>query len=303
MPTSIPSPSVYTDFQGLSQLKAQAQQLSPDALREAAKQFESLFLQMMLKSMRDASLGDGIFDSDQNKLYLEMFDKQISLEMTKQRSVGLADMLVRQLGGVTEPQHSEKAPLGSIEALAISRLRDNVSQSTVASQAVSYDDFRSANPVEFVKKLWDHAREAAHALGIDPKVLVAQAALETGWGQSMIRHPDGRNSYNFFGIKANSDWAGEEVSTPTTEYIDGKMARRHDVFRAYDSIEAGFKDYVEFIRTNPRYRDALAAGEDTNAYSQGLQRAGYATDPKYHLKINNILYGETIRKALGELKV
>ena len=289
---SVQGPSNYNDFAGLASLRARSGQGDPKVLREVARQFESLFTSMMLKSMRDASMGDPLFDSDSERAYRDMFDQQMAVEMSRGKGLGIADMLVRQLSGTvraTVPPTPEVLPL---------RPADRTD--TVARTAG--DDFDPATPEEFVRGIWPHARDAARELGVDPRSIVAQAALETGWGKHMIRGEDGSNGNNLFGIKADPSWSGRRISVSTLEYENGVARRQRDWFRAYGSVAEGFRDYVDFLKGSTRYQPALAAGGDAAAFAEGLQRAGYATDPAYAEKIRGIMDGPMLESALAPLK-
>ena len=267
--------TLYADFARLGELKVQASQQDPKALRETAKQFEAIFVQMMLKSMRDASMGDPIF-GEQDSLYRDMYDKQIALEMAKGGGIGLGDLLVRQLGGQPEPVAAARAPADA-------------------------EPVGDGTPEGFVEKLWPLAKKAAASLGIDPRGIVAQAALETGWGRHLIRKADGAAANNLFGIKADGRWDGDRATVGTLEYRGGVPERRHEQFRAYESLEAGVRDYVDFLKSSSRYSTALESGSAQD-FARELQRAGYATDPAYAEKINAILEGATMRRALDGLK-
>ena len=159
-----------------------------------------------------------------------------------------------------------------------------------------------ATPENFVRELLPHARQAADELGTKPEVLIAQAALETGWGQHMIRSQDGTNSFNLFGIKADAGWQGARALTDTVEYRDGLMRRERAPFRAYDSLADSFSDYVDFLKSNPRYREALNQGDDAPAFARALSEAGYATDPDYSNKINRIMGSSQLRGAVSDIK-
>ena len=298
MSVAMHNTGVYTEFQGLKELKVGARQESPEAVREVARQFESLFVQMMLKNMRAASLGDGMFDNDQSKLYMEMFDKQVAMDMSKGQGIGLADMLVKQL--TMNSQNAEQATDTNRELSSASLQRALQSYGVQANTP----EFSPENPQAFISQVWPHAQKAASELGIDPKALVAQAALETGWGQNMIKRSDGSNSFNFFGIKAGDSWQGERATTLTHEYSNGVKYNQHDEFRAYSSIEASFSDYVNFLKSNPRYSDVVSAGAENNldAYVDGLQKAGYATDPNYANKIKDIVDRSAFNQSLAMLR-
>lgn len=274
---------IYTDLRGLSGLKRAARDKDPEALKKVAQQFESLFMQMMLKSMRQANLAEGIFDNEQTRFYRDLFDQQLSLSLGRRGGLGLTDLLMRQLGGRPAPA------AGASEASPAAPLRRAPAG--------------AASPRAFVDRLWPHAREAAAELGVDPRVLIAQAALETGWGRSVIGREDGRSSHNFFGIKAGAGWQGDRVFRSTLEVDATGVARRERAaFRVYDSPAESFRDYVAFLKGNPRYGQALARAGDPVAFVRGLQQAGYATDPRYADKILDILQREVVAGAPQRLK-
>jgi flagellar protein FlgJ len=289
-------------------------------LREVARQFEALFLQQMLKSMREASAGEGLMDNDQSRMYQGMYDQQIGIELSKGNGLGLAETLMQQLGG-RFPEGEGRAP-GAAEteghavpgiaqhgngtsqpahpAFIAARAAPTMDTETTQGigNSVSAVDAGWDSPRDFVQALWPHAQRAADTLGTRPEVLIAQAALETGWGRAMPRHEDGRPSHNLFGIKADARWDGERVAVPTMEFRDGVMQRERAAFRGYDSLATGFEDYVNFLRENPRYQQALEAAGDGTRYVRELQNAGYATDPDYADKIDAILGGERLASAL-----
>jgi peptidoglycan hydrolase FlgJ len=258
----------FADFQGLASLKNDAKAQAPTALKEAARQFESLFTQMLLKSMREAnkSFGeDSLFGSDQADMYQDMFDDQIAMQMSKGKGLGLADMLVRQLqGGVGS---AAQAP------------------ATTASSATADPQPLSASKDDFLRTLRPHAEQAAREIGVDPDALLAQAALETGWGRSVPCNAQGECSFNLFGIKAGSQWSGATVSVPTLEFESGVAVRKVERFRAYDSPADSFRDYAALIRDSARYASARGAGDNVEAFAAALQQGGYATDPNYAQKI------------------
>ncbi|MDV3238277.1 MAG: flagellar assembly peptidoglycan hydrolase FlgJ [Gammaproteobacteria bacterium] len=303
-------PTIYTDPQGLAQLRAKARaeggDRSPETLRTVAGQFEALFVQMMLKNMRAASLGEGAFDSEQTQFYQGMFDQQIALELSRGKGLGIADVLVRQLGGTGAAGEHERPALNTdpfVGPVAPRRRPSAAVQGgtdagrTEAAAAPAVRDWRPASCDEFVTDIWPHAEQAARRLGVDPRAIVAQAALETGWGQHIMHHSDGRSSHNLFGIKADNRWSGPQVGARTLEFRDGALQREQASFRAYASPAESVADYAEFIAANPRYRDALATG-DAARYLEELQRAGYATDPDYANKIMSILNQDDFRAAV-----
>ena len=302
MATFLPSVDTYTDFQGLKQLKNQATEKSPEAIRAVARQFETLFVQMMLKSMRDANIGEGLLDNDQSKLYQEMFDKQVSLDMTKHQSIGLAEMIIKQLGGEETKTQNDVGDMNRRFDLLTSKQFSIVSTQSTAREGEEGNTNASTIPQKFVKSLWPHATKAANLLGVEPEVLIAQAALETGWGKSMIKNNDAGNSFNLFGIKAQQSWQGLRVNAMTTEFENGVMGRNKEPFRVYDSIGESFADYVGLISNSDRYSKAMEQAQDSSAYLDALQNAGYATDPDYANKIKGILEDSIFQKIVMQFK-
>jgi len=296
MTSAIPDNSVYTDFRGLAQLRHKAASDTPAALQEVGKHFEALFIQMMLQSMRQATPGDPLLGGKEGEMYRDLFDKQISENLASHGGMGLADIIVRQLRHDTQSQQPAAANLAQASPSTPAEVQ-GASRQPASGNAISY-----ASPAAFVKDIWPHAQDAARQLGVDPQVLVAQAALETGWGRGIIQHPDGRSSHNLFGIKAGGSWQKETVTVPTVEYRDGLAVRERASFRSYDSLAASFQDYVQFLKSNPRYKDALLQAGDPGKFGSALQEAGYASDPRYAEKIGNVLGGDTLTAALSELK-
>lgn len=271
------------DFSALASLRNDAKAQDPAALKEAARQFESLFTQMLLKSMRDAnrSFGeDSMFGSSQGDFYQDMFDDQMAMQLSKGKGLGLADMLVQQLtqaGMVKSPEATDAA------AQETSKTQFSVPAQTISST----DDHRplAKSKADFVRTMWPHAQRAASQLGVDPNALVAQAALETGWGRSVPSQSGGSSSFNLFGIKAGSNWAGATTNVPTLEFEEGVAVRRVERFRAYQSPADSFSDYARLIGSNPRYENARGAGGDVATFASALQDGGYATDPNYAQKV------------------
>lgn len=295
---------VYTDFKGLTELRLNAESKPEETLRAAGRHFEALFIQMMLKSMRDASPGDPLMGGGGQELYRDMFDKQISLTLSEKGSLGLAEAMVRQLR-----QHlpeADAAPAGAASSTALpQRPNAGIDAATAASSpaaaahaapgTTSFD-----NPDQFAAAMWPAAQAAGRELGVDPRVLIAQAALETGWGRSVMRQAEGGSSHNLFGIKAGVNWHGPSVNVATLEYRDGVAVKERANFRAYGSYAESFADYVDFIKSQPRYREALTHAGDPQRYLNELQNAGYATDPRYADKIGNILRGEVLAGLSGD---
>lgn len=284
-----------TDFSQYGALRRGAEQNDPAVLREVAGQFEALFVQTLLKNMRQSELAEPLFGaSDQHDMYQEMMDQQLSLSMTRGRGIGLADMLVRQLDGEALPS----SPTPEVF------LRNSP---FVPGEAVARDSKPGpwATPVEFARDIWPHAQRAASRLNVAPEALLAQAALETGWGGHVMPGADGGSSHNLFGIKAGGGWSGESVTKPTMEFTDGIARRETAKFRAYPDLGAAFDDYADLIEHSPRYASARNSGADGHGFARALQEAGYATDPLYANKLSRILESDTMRalKAEGALPI
>ena len=330
------------DPNSLSGLRRVSKDGSPAATREAAKQFEALLLQQVLKSMRDATPKGGMFDSDESRMYQSLLDQQLAMQLaTRSGGIGLARVIERQLGGnrdaaVTPPEGgvsldasirrgfdaagasatgpatpgANLLPLG----LAGQSAAQSATQSAIKAAksaaaapaagaasgiAASFPNLPAgAGPRAFVEKVWPQAVEASRATGIPARFLVAQAALETGWGKFELKNADGSPSHNLFNIKAGKRWGGDTVSTATTEYSNGVATRENARFRSYGSYADSFRDYARLIGTNPRYA-AVVGQDDATAFARGLQAAGYATDPNYADKLARIINGNTLRTALA----
>ena len=295
--------SVYTDVRGLNSLKQAAKTQDPQAVREAARQFESLFTRMMLKSMRAANFKDPNFGSDQSDFYQDMFDDQLAVQMSKGHGLGLADMMVQQMtragmlpaaaatsagpAGATAPTASTPATGGAATSAAPTPA-SSASASGPAADAAAPSSSPTTAQDDFVKAMWPAAKAAGDALGVDPRNIVAQAALETGWGRAVPADNAGRTSFNLFGIKAGSQWTGASVGVRTLEYSGSVPTARTDKFRAYFSTDESVQDYVALLRGNSRYSAALNTGSDTNAFATALQNGGYSTDPAYASKLTAI---------------
>lgn len=353
----------FTDLNRLNQFKVGGD--SEQNIRKVAEEFESLFMNEMLKAMRSAgeAFGEGNFlNSNESKTYQDMHDQQLSVTLAKEgRGIGLADVLVRQMSKLKQPS-SRPNPFAQIEQ-PVSRasaaeadkvasnegFRDDVAllnrrrlavpgkladrllagivppagasegkalaggdwipaQATAAPtdkglSLANSDAFSGrriaqpplapgkaafSSPQEFVATMLPMAEAAAEKIGVDPRYLVAQAALETGWGKSIIRTRDGESSHNLFGIKSHNSWSGDSARVLTTEYKGGKAVKESANFRAYDSYAQSFDDYVNFLQSNGRYQKALGATENPERFVKELQQAGYATDPNYARKIAQI---------------
>lgn len=314
----------YGDFTALAKLKTSAQKDPEAALKKVAQEFESIFINMMLKNMRQSNeaIGSDLFSSNESKQYQEMLDSQMSQSLSKAGGMGIADALIRQFQGqgaanMVKPG-SETAFLNQVATQDLARIQmlakhasnDLISQAQASSKGEGVDlskivetlqselnakqnqqtaeqvSFKS--PSEFIQALWPHAKEVADKLGVNPKGILAQAALETGWGKFPIAKQDGGASYNLFGIKADARWQGERAVVTTLEYENGVAKKQVAPFRAYDSFAESFDDYANFLTSSDRYKGALLAGDDVASFAANLQQGGYATDPQYSEKIKGI---------------
>ena len=286
-PADTSSATTYTDINGLAALKKDPS--SPQAINAVAQQVEALFLQMMLKSMRDAGSSNNP-DSNEMGMYQDMFDKQVALTISQHQDLGIGAMLKRQLSGSKPATPAGAAAPKSAQPPAAAGAQTSAAASAPAA---------AQSPGEFVNQVMPTIRRAASALGLNPLGLLAQAALETGWGQRMPRTADGSPSFNMFGIKAGDSWTGARATADTVEFSNGVATPRRTAFRAYGSIEDSVNDFASLLRNSPRYRDAVAAGNDTQAYVEGIGKSGYATDPEYASKLSQILNSDTLRAALN----
>ena len=302
-----PDISNALDARGLAALKRQVHDQSPQAIKAAAQQFEGLFLQMVLKSMRDATPHDGIMDSDQSRLYESLLDQQLAQVLSsKGGGTGLAAMIEKQLTrGTIDPQSLGELPLQTeSRPMPLSGLSAPLAPAAAAAAAATAATATGApaaggmTPRDFVSRVWPHAYEASRATGIPAHFMVAQAALETGWGKSEPRLPSGRSSFNLFGIKAGKSWSGAVVEAATSEVVDGQPQRQIERFRAYSSYAEAFSDYAHLLASNPRYA-AVLGQQDAGGFARALQQAGYATDPMYSAKLERIIGGNVLRSSLS----
>jgi peptidoglycan hydrolase FlgJ len=344
---------IAIDANALSALRQRAGQDPKSALRATAQQFETLFMNMLMKSMRDTIPKDGLFQSSANDMYTGMLDQQLAQKMSA-RGTGIADMIVKQLsqhmksgeGGAAtgteatiagggaqaksdgaflrtstkssmrdarEPTAQKLSPL---DATVAQRMR--AESTTVSGRVIRFDDSEALSarlsgvaaavastaptargaaasvpaqeaPRTFMRQMSRHAEAAERVTGVPAKFMMGQAALESGWGRREIMHADGRTSHNLFGIKAGSSWTGKTVSVTTTEYIGGVAKKVVEKFRAYGSYAESFRDYASLIAGNPRYQDVLKRGGTIEGFANAMQRAGYATDPRYAEKLSRTI--------------
>ncbi|MEF1292028.1 flagellar assembly peptidoglycan hydrolase FlgJ [Vibrio sp. M260118] len=261
------------------------------ALTAAAKQFEAIFTSMLFKSMRDAnsSFESGLMDSQNQQFYRQMMDEQMSSELSASGSLGLADMIVAQLSTGSVENQNAKAGNQDFEAMMekIDRIRHERADATTVAMPTQAQPSRFDSPESFVTSMKPYAEKAAQALGIDSSLLLAQAALETGWGQKVVNNSRG-SSNNLFNIKADRSWSGDKVSTQTLEYHQGVPVKENAAFRSYANYEESFNDYVSFLNKNPRYTMALRHGGNNEEFIRGIHQAGYATDPRYADKVLSV---------------
>jgi peptidoglycan hydrolase FlgJ len=259
----------------LASLRSSAATDPKAAIKEAARQFESLFMQELMKSMRQATMSSGLLDNEGTKLGTEMMDTEFAGKMSGLEG-GLARAIERQLS----------RQMGGAETAKINRTAQTTPLRAPGSAG------------EFVALHGDAAKKAEGASGIPAAFMVAQAAHETGWGKKQIRMADGSNSFNLFGIKATPDWKGPVAKITTTEFVDGRPKKMLQTFRAYSSWDESFADYARMMKTSPRYKNVVASADDAKQFANaesakrfalGLQRAGYATDPAYADKLGRVI--------------
>lgn len=296
-----PSLSSYTDVSGLEALKARTQGKDPKANRDVAKQFESMFINQMLSAMRAADevlFEDSYLSSGEVKMYQDMLDKEMSVKLAENPGIGLADLIEQQLSGqprapgASGPMAelawpgpvSRPAALDRVEAVTPERQSFAAPLPRPPSALETAPSAGDAGRQAFIDKVYPHARAAAERLGVDPKVLVAQAALETGWGRTLDKAGN-----NLFGIKATGAWQGERRELATHEVRQGMSQLERAAFRAYGSMADSFNDYTQLISSQPRYERARAVADKPDAYVEALQQAGYATDPKYARKLQSLM--------------
>ncbi len=279
-------------------------------LKEAAQQFESMMLQMMLKSMREATSQDGLTDSDQTRFYTSILDQQLSQDLSGKGALGFAKLIERQFGRSSGadglPSSATASPMELMQQSLLSR-QAAISAGQLGNIGAARNrgvnplvpaDEGAGNTQEFVNRLWPHALEAANSLAVPPQFLVAHAALESGWGKSEIRTADGRPSYNLFGVKAGRSWSGAAAEVRTTEYVNGEAQSTVERFRVYGSYAEAFRDYANLLKGSVRFSAAVGQ-QDGTRFARSLQQGGYATDPAYADKLSRIINGAALRQALA----
>jgi flagellar protein FlgJ len=300
-------------------LRARIAQDSQGGMKQVAQQFEGMLLQLLLKSMRDATISGGMLDSQQSSFFTALGDQQMALNLATQMPMGLAELIEQQQSGrATKPGDAE-ASSASLDALqqslnllspasaaaylggaghAAGNPAGMVAGAAASRRAATLAAASPSEPRDFVDRVWPHAQAAAAATGVPAHFLVAHSALESGWGRHEIRNADGSPSFNVFGIKAGRNWSGATVEVATTEFVNGVAQAERGTFRAYASYAEAFRDYAELLTSKPRYAGVLGQ-QDGVQFARSLQQAGYATDPMYADKLARIIAGNTLRQALS----
>jgi flagellar protein FlgJ len=315
---------IYTDVQSLENLRYQSGKNSDSVKKEVSKQFESMLMQIVISSMRDANkaFSSDLFGSDQMDFYEDMFDKQLSL-LTSNSGTGFAQIIEKNIDQQYVSAKSKTAvPAPSSHDLTLpdirhiqtvpmqSKRRDPVE--TVTAQATPVQtiqvtkepstsgNFNSQN--EFIHTIWSSAKSAAKVIGVDPKLLLAQAALETNWGKKILPQGKDNSSYNLFNIKADTSWNKQTITTETLEQKNGILSKEKAKFRSYDSFMDSFMDYVHFLKDNNRYSEALKKAADPQQFIHALQNAGFATDTNYAEKILRIFSSQSFKALVAKLE-
>ena len=285
----LPDTSHFFDLSGLDSLRQRTQEQDKSALKEVAQQFEAIFVQMVMKSMRAANAAfesDSPMNHQSVKFYQQMHDQQLSVELGAKGVLGLSDLMVQQLSGNTDEftpssiLRSFKTPNG-----IVNNKSHLINEYTESLRSANGNHF--AKTENFIQQLFPLAKDAANKLGVSPQVLLAQSALETGWGKNVIKHKNGNSSFNLFNIKADNNWTGDKVNTETTEYENNEPLTTQAFFRSYSSYKDSFNDFVNFIKNNPRYKNLSV--ENAHSFIKSIKNAGYATDPNYVEKVMSVM--------------
>jgi flagellar protein FlgJ len=297
------------DANSLNNLKVSARDNSPESIKEVAKQFEAVFINMVMKSMRAATPQDGLFDNEQSRTFTAMLDQQLSNNLAS-KGVGLAEMLARQLTKVSNSSTDAMAQAVSgsdgvkPDQMGLNTFIPNLLKSSAYTNPSMATSSTTASPVTtplkkpadlsghsaaFHDRMSHHAVTASRETGMPANYMLGQAALETGWGRREIKGANGAPSYNLFGIKATGGWKGRVVETRTTEYINGIKQKRIEKFRAYDSYADSFKDFANLIQNNARYKSVMENVNSISGYARAMQNSGYATDPNYANKLASVI--------------
>jgi flagellar protein FlgJ len=284
------------DVRSLERLKSSSSASPQSAIRETAKQLESLFMQELMKSMRASTMSTGMLDNQATEMGTSMLDTQFAGQMTG-RPGGLSDLIVRQLerqmglnnGAASGDASGNAAPLNGLSMSTDLGQRRAAAPAAVSAGAPASGEKRLSASEQFIRKHQAAAQEAQAATGMSASHILGQAALESGWGKHEIKMKDGSSSHNLFGIKATSSWKGKVAEVTTTEYIGGVAHKVTAKFRAYDSYADAFKDHARLLSQSPRYSQTVAQANTASGFAKGLQKAGYATDPAYADKLTQVI--------------
>ncbi len=304
------------DLKSAADLRLKLKQDPQGGIKAVAQQFEGLLMQMLLKSMRDATPQDGVLDSDQTRFFTSLADQQLAQSLAARGALGFAKVIEKQLGRnlATPPAGDEASPpqarLDALQRLLSERQAASSAASSAglaetgkpreaaaAASATGAAAPASASAADFVNRIWPHVVQAAKAIGVPPQFIAAHSALESGWGKSEIRTADGAPSYNVFGVKAGSSWQGRTTEVATTEYVDGVAQPTREKFRVYASYAEAFRDYASLLTGKARFAGVLGQ-QAAPEFARSLQQSGYATDPMYADKLTRIINGTTLRQAL-----
>jgi flagellar protein FlgJ len=288
--------TVALNPQGLDALRQMGNRgQTREAVKGAASQFEAYFMQMMLRSMRQTLPQDGPFDSQETKTFTDMFDQQVAQKISQGKGLGLADMMLSQLGKIVPADKPAQTVATDAAGQAPTTEANRASPAMGVSDSIKAPP-AATTPGSFVDRLWPQAVDAAKTLGVSPHILIGHAALETGWGEHELKGADGTSSNNLFNIKAGSNWTGKTVEKAVTEYVNGKPVSSVEKFRAYDSPEESFADYAQLLSTNSRYSGTL--NQDAEGFVRGLQQGGFATDPAYGDKLKRVIGSAALKSGL-----
>lgn len=293
------SAQIYTDLQGVQKLKYSKN--TEAAKKEVSEQFGAMLMQMLMRSMREATkaMSSGLFSNNQLDMYEDLFDKQIALVLSHQQT-GLGNIFENNINQLTH-QSKQAQPTQIVNALhEKSHVAFNTTHETPS--VAKKDDGLFSSKENFIKQLWDGAKKAASAIGVMPETLLAQAALETNWGKNILRLAQGDSSHNLFNMKADSDWNKKTTTVSSLEYKEGELVKEKSAFKHYDSYLESFMDYMRLLTQNSRYQEAIQKSGDPKAFMQALQKAGFATDPQYADKVMNVLASPLFKQLISTVK-
>lgn len=306
----------YSDVQGLEKLRYAARTNSPQALHEVSKQFQAYLFQMALKSMTEANkaMSGGLFSSNEMDFYSDLYAKQLSLELSKQ-DLGLNKLLEENLknqyklnlssdsseNAVTPEKQILTSRLPPKNELKVSVAADEKSELPSLNAITDKEKSSMATREEFIRHLWNDAKDAAKALRVNPAVLLAQAALETSWGKKILQNNDKSSTFNLFNIKADASWKNKSTTVNALEQENGILKQERATFRSYQDFKASFDDYVSFIKNNVRYERVTENVHNEAGYLNELQKAGFATDSHYADKILSIFNSKSFNTLINKV--